>query len=89
MGDLVSGKAQEGVDILGSRLILLRQTEYLRGILFLTTNFLPNIDEAFMSRIHLLSQAQLQITSSDLGEYPRSPADDTDRVFLLVQSCKL
>jgi len=33
--------------------VLLRQIEYFRGILFLTTNLLSNIDDAFMSRIHI------------------------------------
>lgn len=62
-GDLVSG--EEFLFMLGEplpksyanigdlRTVLLRQIEYFRGILFLTTNLLENIDEAFMSRIQL------------------------------------
>lgn len=33
--------------------IFLRELEYFRGIVFLTTNLLVNIDEAFPSRIHI------------------------------------
>ena len=41
------------VDDIGASLALLRHIEYFPGILFLTTNILSNIDDAFMSRVHI------------------------------------
>jgi SpoVK/Ycf46/Vps4 family AAA+-type ATPase len=34
--------------------VFLRRMEYFRGILFLTTNRVGHIDEAFMSRVHVV-----------------------------------
>ena len=72
MLDEASPKSYTNIDEM--RTVLLRQIEYFRGVLFLTTNLLENIDEAFMSRIHLhlryptlVCQPRLEIWEKNLN----------------------
>ncbi|KAF9869751.1 putative ATPase [Colletotrichum karsti] len=63
--------------------IFLRELEYFRGIIFLTTNLYETIDNAFRSRVSLhlrfspLTQdARMQIWRKFLGRLPRQEVDE-------------
>jgi SpoVK/Ycf46/Vps4 family AAA+-type ATPase len=70
--------------------IFLRMLEYCTGILFLTTNRIKNIDDAFHSRIHVtlnypnLSQAsRRRIWEAFLGKHSNISANEIDELSKL------
>lgn len=78
---------REPRDIMRNELvsIFLRELEYFRGIIFLTTNMYDSIDSAFLSRIslHLLfkaltPEARLVVWRKFLDRLPAPPAKSVD-----------
>jgi len=71
--------------------VFLRQLEYFRGILFLTTNRVQTFDEAFQSRIHvslrynaLDTDTRLAIWSTFLERIKLPPADLSEEEWRIL-----
>ncbi|KAI1110447.1 hypothetical protein F5Y14DRAFT_361099 [Nemania sp. NC0429] len=72
--------------------VFLRVMEYYRGILFLTTNRVGALDEAFRSRVHislwyphLTVERTIQVLRNNLQRLPQPPAKDGQPVDSLIK----
>ncbi|KAI3324958.1 hypothetical protein HD806DRAFT_553175, partial [Xylariaceae sp. AK1471] len=72
--------------------VFLRVLEYYRGVLFLTTNRVGALDEAFRSRVHvslwyphLTVEHTIRVLRSSLDRLPQPPAADGKPVYGLIK----
>ncbi|KAI0446846.1 hypothetical protein F4803DRAFT_420989 [Xylaria telfairii] len=72
--------------------VFLRVLEYYRGVLFLTTNRVGALDEAFRSRVHvslwyphLTVEHTISVLRSSLDRLPQPPAADGKPVYGLIK----
>ncbi|KAI3330749.1 hypothetical protein F4824DRAFT_328479 [Ustulina deusta] len=72
--------------------VFLRVLEYYRGVLFLTTNRVGALDEAFRSRVHislwyphLTVERTIQVLRNCLQRLPQPPAKDGKPVYGLIK----
>ncbi|RYC58073.1 hypothetical protein CHU98_g8135 [Xylaria longipes] len=74
--------------------VFLRVLEYYRGVLFLTTNRVGALDEAFRSRVnislwypHLTVERTIQVLRNSLQRLPQQPVNDGKPVYGLIEIC--